>query len=443
MAAHAGFAFRDGEALLRKAARLGLDIPFSEDISPLLAPAAVAGRKLANRLAVLPMECADAERDGGPSAWTFRRYRRYAEGGAGLIWFEAAAVSPDGRSNPGQLMLTEETEDGFKRLVEETRRAAARRGGSAAPGPVLILQLTHSGRFARPDGSPEPLIARHSPFLDPLHGLSEDSPVLSDEALDRIRGDFVNAAGLAASAGFDGVDIKACHGYLVSELLAGFTRDDSRYGGAFQNRTRFLLETLRLVRLDAPGLLLTSRLSAADMIPFPYGFGMDPEQPGRTDPREVKRLVVELGRVGVRFLALSIGVPAWKPHFGRPFDTPVPGGDVPGEHPLEGVARHLRLASEIQLDLPGTSVVGAGYSWLRRFSPNVGAAMIASGRTSIVGLGRGALAYPDFARDLADRGRLEPRKVCTTCSLCSHLLRRQTRVVCAVRDRKALAGRLD
>jgi 2,4-dienoyl-CoA reductase-like NADH-dependent reductase (Old Yellow Enzyme family) len=170
------------------------------------------------------------------------------------------------------------------------------------------------------------------------------------------------------------------------------------------------------------------------MVPFPFGFGMDPDEPERIDLTEAKAVISRLAREGVLFLALSLGVPAWKPHFGRPFDKPVPDADTPKEHPLEGVARHLRVAGELQLAAPMVGIVGAGYSWLRAFAPGVGAAMVGAGRTAVIGWGRGALAYPDFAADLVRKGRLDPRKVCTTCSLCSHLLRRQERVGCVVRD---------
>jgi 2,4-dienoyl-CoA reductase (NADPH2) len=433
MAAHERFAFRDADALLGKIRDLALDIPFDDDPAVLLEPVSVAGGRLPNRLAVLPMESADAAPDGAPTEWTFRRYERFAAGGSGAIWVEATAVRADGRSNPHQLMLTEETEAEFRKLAARTRSAAA---GARGEGHeiLLILQLTHSGRFAKPEGKPEPQIAHHSPVLDPLHGLGAETPLLSDEALEAIQDDFVNAADLAAAAGFDGVDIKACHGYLVSELLAAFTRTGSRYGGSFENRIRFLLETVRRIREEVPRLLVTSRLSVADMVPFPYGFGMDPNRRNRPNLKEPKELVRRLGREGVRLLALSIGVPAWKAHFGRPFDKPVPGASVPDEHPLEGVARHLRFAAEIQKASPGVAVVGAGYSWLRGFFPNVGAAMVRSRRTSIVGLGRGALAYPDYPRDLEKKGRLSSRKVCTACSLCSHLLRQQKPVGCVVRD---------
>ncbi len=433
MAPHARFRYRSADGLRAEAGRLGLDVPFSDDLSVLLQRSSLGGREVPNRLAVLPMEGADAESSGAPSESTRRRYRRYASGGSGLIWCEAAAVRMDGRSNPSQLMLTEETIGGFARLVEETRAAATRAWG---PGhaPLFVLQLTHSGRFAKPTGEPRPVIVQNNPHLDPLHDLPPDTPLVSDDELAAIRDDFVEAADLALSAGFDGVDVKACHGYLVSETLAAHSREDSRYGGPFENRTRLLLEIVRHIREEAPRLLVTARLSATDLVPFPYGFGMDPDEPERMDLAESKALLGLLARAGVRFIAPSLGIPAWKPHFGRPFDRPVPGGDVPGEHPLEGVARHLRVAAELQTSAPGVAVVGAGYSWLRAFGPGVGAAMVGAGRSAIVGLGRGALAYPDFAADLIRHGRLDARKICTTCSLCSYLLRRQRHVGCVVRD---------
>lgn len=433
MAAHERFRLHSVDDLRREAGRLGLDIPYRDDITVLLERAVLGGRTVPNRLAALPMEGADAEAAGGPSEWTRRRYRRLAAGGAGTIWCEAAAVRADGRSNPSQLMLTEGTLGGFARLVEETRDAARKEWG-AGHDPLLLLQLTHSGRFSKPEGLPRPLIVQHNPHLDPLFELPPDAPLVSDAGLAAIRDDFVEAADLAASAGFDGVDIKACHGYLVSETLAAHSREGSRYGGTFENRTRLLLEIVRRVREEAPGLLVASRLSATDTVPFPYGFGMDPDQPDRIDLGETKALAGLLVRGGLGLLALSLGVPAWRAHFGRPYDDPGPGGAVPAEHPLEGVARHLAIAGEIQKTLPWTPVAGAGYSWLRTLGPGVAAAMVSAGRSALFGLGRGALAYPDFAADLVRRGRLSPHKVCTTCSLCSHLLRRQRRVGCAVRD---------
>lgn len=433
MAAHDRFRFRSGDRLKGKARELGLDLPFEDDISALFEKVAVAGRNLPNRLAVLPMEGADAEASGAPTEMTFRRYRRFAAGGSGLIWFEATAVRPDGRSNPRQLMLTEGTVAAFSKLVEQTRSAAARAHGTK-DRPLLILQITHSGRFSKPDGTPRPAVVHRSPYLDPLHGLPPDFPLLADEELEAAGDDLVEAAELAAAAGFDGVDVKACHGYLLSELLAAHTRTGSPYGGTFENRTRLLLETVRAIRRDEPGLLVTSRISATDTVPFPYGFGMDPDSPATPSLEEPIALASKLVEAGVGLLSYSLGIPYWKPHYGRPFDVPIPGGKTPDEHPLEGVVRHLRVATELQQTFPKVPVVGAGYTWLRRFFPHVGAAMVRAGRTAVVGLGRGALAYPDLADELAANGKLDSRKVCTTCSLCSQLLRQGKPSGCAVRD---------
>ncbi len=433
MAAHAKFRFRSTAELQAGARELGVDLPIDDDLSVLFDELAVAGRTAPNRLAVLPMEGADAEPSGAPSELTLRRYRRFAAGGSGLIWFEATAVRPDGRSNPRQLMLTEGTVAAFSKLVEAVRNEAARVHGESAR-PLLILQLTHSGRFSKPEGTPRPLIVHHSPYLDPLHNLASDHPLLTDKELEGVRDDLVEAAELAAAAGFDGVDIKACHGYLLSEVLAAHTRSGSRYGGPFENRARLLLETVRTIRRDDPALLITSRISAGDTLPFPFGFGMDPDSPAELALDEPLALIAKLAQAGVGLLAYSLGIPYWKPQYGRPFDIPIPGAAVPDEHPLEGVARHLRVATEIQQAFPDLPVVGAGYSWLRRFFPPVAAAMVRAGRTAVVGLGRGALAYPDFAGDLASKGRLDARKTCTTCSLCSFLLRQGKPSGCALRD---------
>jgi 2,4-dienoyl-CoA reductase (NADPH2) len=424
---HERFAFGDAAAMRAKAVALGIELPFREDLAPLFGPLSLAGRPLSNRLSVQPMEGADAESDGSPGELTFRRYRRFGGGGCGLIWFEAAAVTPDGRSNPAQLLLNAATLDGFKRLVDATRSAAR----PDAP-PLLILQLTHSGRFSRPLSRPAPVIARHDPVLDALHGLSADHPIIADSELDRLQDDFLSAAKLAGQAGFDGVDLKACHGYLVSELLAPAGRPESRYGGRLENRARFLVEAARAVRSSEPGLLLACRLGLFDALPG--GFGVDNADAARPDPAEPEALVGLLADAGVTLIDVTAGIPAVRAHYGRPFDRPAAGATAADEHPLEGVARLLGLAAGIQKSFPELAVVGTGYSWLRQFFPGVAAAVIASGGASIAGLGRLSFACPDFAARLARDGRLYTRDVCVACSGCSTLLRAGGPAGCVVRD---------
>ncbi len=430
---HERFHFKDRAALEKKIAALGLDIPLSDDISILFSHAVVARKILPNRFVILPMEGADGDPSGRPTDLTLRRYKRYAEGGASVVWFEATALTPDGRSNPRQLFINPESRDGFKRLVKETRLAAHRKFGHDH-NLILILQLTHSGRFAKPDGRPAPVIAQHSPLLDDKLGLSPEHPLITDAALDALQDDYVAAAGLAREAGFDGVDVKACHGYLVSELLAAFTRRDSRYGGGFENRTRFLVETSERIKQSVRGIFVTGRLSLYDSLPYPHGFGVSQNDPGEPDLSEPIRLIKKLRDIDFPILAVSLGVPAHQSHFGRPYDKPLIGQKLPDEHPLVGVSRWLRLTSEIQKAFATLPVVGSGYSWLRQLFPHVAAAMVETDKASLIGLGRESLAYAGWVNALAADGFLDPRKVCVCCSKCSQMLRAGCAVGCAVHD---------
>jgi len=435
MSAHERFHFKDKEDLLARIRELELDIPFSEDLSVLFQDLTIAGKRTPNRFVVHPMEGCDADHDGTPQELAFRRYKRFATGGSGIIWFEATAVVREGRSNPRQFLITRKNANVFKNLVKETREAAIGVFGDAHR-PVLILQLTHSGRYSRPDGSPRPIIVHHSPILDAKLKLSENHPLLTDAELDTLQEAYVDAAELAADAGFDGVDIKACHGYLVSELLAAYTRMDSRYGGSYNNRIRFLLEVAQKIKKRVPEIFVTSRLNVYDSVAYPYGFGVNREDCAETDLSEPKFLITALAEHGFPLINISIGNPYYLPHYGRPYDFPISGMQVPEENPLVSVARLISIVSDLQRAVPHLPFVGTGYSWLRHFSPYVAAAVIQSGQAKLVGQGRGALAYPDSVIDLAEKGIMDPHKVCITCSRCSQLMRDGGRTGCVSRDRK-------
>jgi NADPH-dependent glutamate synthase beta subunit-like oxidoreductase/2,4-dienoyl-CoA reductase-like NADH-dependent reductase (Old Yellow Enzyme family) len=433
MSAHEFFQFQTLEQLRQRIGELALALDATEDLSPLLEPVPVNGFILPNRLVVLPMEGCDGTADGAPDELTFRRYHRFAAGGAGLLWFEATAVVPEARANPRQLWLNERSVDVFARLVEAARRAARETMG-AGHRPLLIVQLTHSGRYSRPGRAPAPIIAHHSPFLDPVHGLPPDYPLISDEELERLEDRYVEAALLARRAGFDGVDIKACHRYLASELLASHTREDSRYGGPLENRSRLLRNVYAKVRAAAPDLIVTSRMNAYDAMAHPYGFGVASWDPATPDLREPIELVRALHAAGAPLINITVGNPYFNPHVNRPYDLPVSGAPLPPESPLEGVARFAGIVQRIQNEFPALPVVGGGYSWLRQFFPHVAAAQVRQGRVSLVGLGRLAFAYPDFARDIAEKGRLDPERVCVACSACTQIMRDSGRSGCVPRD---------
>ncbi len=394
----------------------------------LLEATAVGARRVPNRIAAHPMEGCDATPEGAPSNLTVRRYQRFGAGGAGLIWFEATSVVAEGRASPRQLFITPDTQPAFRHLVDITKQASRDRFGPAHE-PYLVLQLTHSGRYSRTAAPGERRVACHNPYLD-----NSELPVWTDGQLDALVPAFVAAARLAAGAGFHAVDIKACHGYLVHELLGARMRHGSRYGGPFEHRVRLLLDIVSAVRAEVPEIAIAVRLNATDGVPFPYGFGAPADGSDGVDLDEPRRLVRLLRDAGSALLNVTAGIPVYDPHVNRPFDRPVAGTVPSPEHPLLGVSRLLTLGAALQAEVPSVPVVATGLSWLRQFWPPVAAGLLKAGGAQLAGLGRGMFAYPDAPADLIERGSLVPVKCCIACSRCTELMRMGSTPGCAVRD---------
>ncbi|MEI7728207.1 MAG: FAD-dependent oxidoreductase [Verrucomicrobiota bacterium] len=428
------FHYHTLDEIRQRVAELKLDLEFSEDLTPLLKPVTIGGFKLPNRFVVLPMEGCDGNADGSPDELTIRRYHRFASGGAGLLWVEATAIVQECRANPRQIWLHAGTVDAFARMVDLCHKSARERFGPAHR-PLLLLQLTHSGRYSKPGRAPAPIIAHHSKYLDATHQLPPDYPLITDDELERLEDVYVSAAKLAKQAGFDGVDIKACHRYLISELLASYTRENSKYGGEdFANRSRFLRNVVKKVKAAVPGLLVSTRMNAHDSMAYPYGFGMDRKDATKADLTEAKELVGFFKEQGAPLINITIGNPYFNPYVNRPFDLPILGAPMPPESPLRGVNRFMNIVKELQQAHPEMAVIGGGYSWLRQFFPHLGAANVNKGHVSLVGLGRMSFAYPDFAADLMEKGQMDPEKVCVACSACTQIMRDGGRTGCVPRD---------
>lgn len=428
---HERFHYRTLAELKACARALGAWLPLAEELSALAQPLPLAGRTLHNRIALQPMEGSDAKPDGSPSALTRRRYLRFAQGGAALIWFEAVATAPEARASAHQLMLTGDNLASFARLVAEIKEAGLAKNGYE---PLVVMQATHSGRYSKPQGKPEPLIAYNNPILEGNAPLPAGR-ILDDGALERYEARFGTAARLAQRAGFDGMDVKCCHGYLAAELLSAYQRP-GRYGGSLENRTRFLLNAHRAARAEvrAP-FFLTTRLNAYDGFPYPYGFGVSPGGGVEPDLREALALVGRLAReFSLPLINITIGNPYKNPHVNRPYDQ---GGYLPDEHPLTGVARMMSCVSQVQRAHPRLPVVGSAFSYLRGFSAHLAAGMVQGGHAALAGFGRMALANPEFPRQILIGGAIDPQQVCLTCGMCAQLLRAGRPSGCAVRDRAA------
>lgn len=358
----------------------------------------------------------------------------FAAGGAGLLWYEACAVVHEGRANPLQMFLAKDNVGAFIELVKNANYKAAESNGSDHK-PVNILQLTHSGRYSRPDDLAAPIVPQHDPLLDPRVGLDPNAPVVTDEYLDALIEKYAVSALLAREAGFDGVDIKSCHRYLLSEILASHTRE-GKYGGNFENRTRFLLNTVKTIR-KAVGddFIIACRFNVFDSHPYPYGFGVGKDdwwKPELTEPLALVKLLVENG---IGLLSNSAGNPYYRfPQVTRPFNTPAIGGETPDEHPLQSVSRLFEFTRQIQKVAGDVPVIGTGYSWLRQFLANAGAANLADGSCTMVGIGRQGIAYPDAPKDIFTKGKMESRKCCIACSKCTQIMRDHGRTGCVIKD---------
>jgi 2,4-dienoyl-CoA reductase-like NADH-dependent reductase (Old Yellow Enzyme family) len=438
--------FKTVAAFKQHLARLPIPVDCDDAVqsgpgSPLAQLLAVAGLRIGNRFAVQPMEGWDGTPEGKPSPLTVRRWRAFGESGAKLIWGgEAVAVRPDGRANPNQLAYTEGNARALGGLLAALRQAHAGRFGTA-DDLVAGLQLTHSGRFCRPapDWGLQPRIAYRHPLLDAQVGVRDDGALLTDLELGELTGAYVAAARCAREAGFQFVDIKHCHGYLLHEFLTAHTRPGP-YGGSFENRTRLLREIVAAIRVDAPGLHIGVRLSAFDFVPFAkpeaagaagvpvphghllpyrYAFGANPDRPVEVDLAEPVAFLELCRALQIPFVNLTAGSPYTTPHIQRPALFPPSDGYLPPEDPLTGCARQLQVAAALKRAVPELTVVGTGYTYFQDFLPHVAQAQVRLGRVDLVGLGRMMLSYPHFAADVLAGRALERGRVCRTFSDCT------------------------
>lgn len=397
-------------------AQLNCSLPFDDSLDALRQPLQVKDRTVANRVAYQAMEGCDGTPDGSPDELTVRRYHRFAAGGPGVIWFEATAVQQDGRANPRQLYMTKENKGNFARLVQEIKEICMRENGYE---PLVIAQLTHSGRYSKPEGKPAPCIAYNNPIFEKDNPISAER-IVTDEYLDRVGENLVKSAVMAEEVGFDGVDIKCCHRYLLCELLSAYNRA-GKYGGNYENRTRLLREGVRgAVQSCSDKFIVSTRMNAYDGFPHPYGFGVNPGEDITPDWTEAIRLVGDLVEEGVPLINITMGNPYFNPHVNRPYNR---GGYIPPEEPLQGVNRMLMGIAEIQRAHPNVPIISSGLSWLGAISANVAAACVREGWFAMAGYGRMTLAYPNVARDIVNNDSLQPNKCCITCSKCTEIMR--------------------
>src|SRR5437879_8626067 len=308
-------------------------------------------------------------------------------------------------------------------------------------GLFIGLQLTHSGRYCRPNthDRPEPRILYHHPILDRRLGLPRDYPILTDGEIGSIVENFHRAAKMTDELGFDFVDVKHCHGYLGHEFLSAHTRE-GKYGGSFENRTRFLREVVQGIRSVAPGIRVGVRFSAFDSVPFhpdpalsgngklgpgipeiqenliPYrwGFGVKQSDPTQIDLTETIQVLSLLEELDIRLVNITAGSPYYNPHIQRPALYPPSNGYQPPEDPLFGVAQQMNVTRELKRRFPNLIFVGTAYSYLQDFLPYVAQAAVRQGWIDAGGIGRAILTYPEILLVVREGILIEGNGVCRT-----------------------------
>lgn len=419
---------------------IGANLPFDDQMrspSPFAKKFRLkSGRITGNRFCILPMEGWDGTVDGRPSDYTKRRWKHFAISGAKLLWgCEAVAVQHEGRANPNQLVMNARNHDEYKKLFDALT-ADHRERFSDVDDLVVGLQLTHSGRFCKPNDTKkmEPKILYKHPFLNRKFGLPDDYPVMKDEDIDILVDDFVKASVLAKEAGYHFVDIKHCHGYLGHEFLSAIDRE-GKYGGSFENRTRFLTSIVEGIKAEAPGLEVAVRLSAFDWIPFTKGVddvGVPERKEGDyyyafgggrsgvdIDLKETFKFLELLRKLDIQLVCITAGSPYYNPHIQRPALFPPSDGYQPPEDPLLGVARQIQATAEIKKAFPDLAIVGSAYSYLQEWLPYVGQRVLENDMADFVGIGRMVLSYPEMPEDILKNNPLKRDKICRTFSDCT------------------------
>ncbi len=451
------------EDFRRHCAALGIELPCEDaiaaDDSPLAQPVpdvTVNGRRIGNRVAIHPMEGWDGTTTGGVTEEMRRRWQRFGESGAKLICgVEAMAVRPDGRANPNQLIIIEQNKAGLAELTGILKKAHAERYGST-DDLVVGFQLTHSGRFCRPNERMryEPRVAFRHPILDPKFKVVSDAQVFTDDEIERLIEDYVRAAKIAWEVGADFVDIKHCHGYLLHEFLCAHTRP-GKFGGSFENRTRILRDIVAGIRASGNKIDFAVRLSCFDMVPhrpdpalsvpgklgpgipedfskclpYRYGFGVNQSDPTQIDLTETFQFVELCAKLGVKILNTSAGSPYYTPHLQRPAAYPPSDGYQPAHDPLIDVERQVQVVRQLKAHLEKLRIancelripvlVGSGLSYLQEYLPHVAQHILRSGWADMIGIGRAVLSYPTMLADAAQKGELEKKFICRTFSDCT------------------------
>jgi 2,4-dienoyl-CoA reductase-like NADH-dependent reductase (Old Yellow Enzyme family) len=381
-----------------------------KDILILASPIEAGRLIIPNRLVAQPMERSAGTEQGALTPALVQEYLDLARGQWGVLHVEAMSVTPAYKSRKGQLVISKTTRADISALLGKMR--------AIAPTTAYVLQLTVPGVVAG-EGLPKTTI------IPGVHAADPSIKLFLDKEIEEILESFKLAIDVGIEAGVDGIDIKACHGYLGVEFLRPANNRPGNFGGSFENRTRWFKEIVSHARRAARDagkdrFLLGSRISVAEYIPG----GVGTAGPGEyiEDLTEVQQFAARLCDWGANFVNVTAGIPATVPEITRPTKN------VPW-----GIYIHFRLTKAIKNYLAAEGkhplVMGSAYTMLGTDLPRHAAKNIQDGVVDLIGLGRQVLADPCYPAKLFS-GKTKEIDLCTGCSSCAQLLRQQKHVGC-------------
>ena len=376
-----------------------------------------------NRIVINAMECCDSDEEGNPSEKTYRRYQRYFEGNAGVIVLEAITVTYESRARKTQLSVMPHNQKALTKFVSEMKKVNDK--------PIFLWQLTASGELSHPDFS-------RRVCVKPLPGFGGD--VIDEDYIENTIEQFVLAAKIARDCGADGIDTKLCHGYLGSQLLRPYNDRKWKYGGSWENRTRFAYEIYERIgkAINDPNFLVGSKVSIWEG--FPGEQGTAGPTSSVMDLTESIDLVKGIEACGAKFIIQSAGSPSITLALSQP-DRDLPFVDAYLHHTFQKA-----VSDAVK---PETVVIGSAYSVFRNGKNKFNAVKkpdessleywanknIKEGVTDMITIGRQSLADCYLPIKLQE-GRRDEIKWCTCCDNCIEFLIRQENTGCATYEKE-------
>ena len=335
---------------------------------------------ISNAIVLQPIECNDATTDGSPSEFSFRRYRKFAAGGAGIIWFETISICEQGKTNQHQLMLTEKNVKIFKRLLDDIYNINNE--------VICIAQISHGGEASM----------LNKTFTCENYGL-----------LNELKNKYIYSAMLAVDAGFSGIDIKLCHGFLLGDVLFNFNRYS--YLGGFHKRVDFVTGIIHEIKTKFSNIILAVRIDISDLL-----------EKKDLDFNDLLFLIQELKINGVYLYNFSV-----KKYYIKNNKEKIEIYKTVYKKVFYYMKKIKEKNSDIFLVSPGLTLYGTDSLYL-------GEKLIKEYVCDLIGFGRQALAYPDFAYDILVKHKLDETKCCNLCGICSKLRRSGRMVGCPIYD---------